>query len=166
MPLNNFDHLVDWPEFATVFSRPAGVNEDAEIKVTAAVGYRTRRRGSAVSIVDATVNIVAVTAESWVVSSKKTDPLLKHEQGHYDITALGTRELYNELLTLTADSTHALGVKIAALKLRYQQKIDTCNTSYDTHTNHGLITSVQDTWNQKIAAVKLNPAGIINDLPS
>ena len=92
MALNNFDYLIGWPEFTSVPARPAGVQEDAEIKVNSAVSYRTRRRGSAVSIVDATVNIVTVTAESWVVSDKKTDPLLKHEQGHYDITALGTRE--------------------------------------------------------------------------
>jgi predicted secreted Zn-dependent protease len=166
MALNNFDYLIGWPEFASVPSRPASVEEDAEIKVSSAVGYRTRRRGNAVSIVDATVNIVIVTAESWVVSNKKTDALLKHEQGHYDITALGTRELYNELLTLTADSPHALDVKIAALKERYQQKIDTCNTRYDTQTNHFLNTAVQDTWNRQIATAKANPAGVINDLPS
>lgn len=166
MALNNFDHLVGWPEFTSVPSRPAGVQEDAEIKVNSAVGYRTRRRGNAISIVDATVNIVTVTAESWVVSDKKTDPLLKHEQGHYDVTALGTREFYNELLTLAADSPHALGVKIAALKEQYQQKIDACNIRYDTQTNHSLNTAVQDTWNRQIATAKANPAGVINDLPS
>lgn len=166
MAINNFDHLVDWPEFRTVSSRPAGVNEDAEIKANSAVSYRTRKRGNAVSILDAAVNIVTVTAESWVVSDKKTPILLKHEQGHYDITALGTREFYSQLLILTADSTNALSVKITALKEQFQQKIDACNIRYDTQTNHGLITSLQDTWNQKIASAKVNPEGIINDLPS
>jgi predicted secreted Zn-dependent protease len=166
MPINNFDHLVAWSEFRTVSSRPPGVKEDAEIKANSAVSYRTRRRGNAVSIVDATVNIITVTEESWVVSDKKTDILLKHEQGHYDITALGTREFYSQLLALTADSTNALAVKISALKEQFQKKIDACNSRYDSQTNHGLITSVQDTWHQKIASAKVNPEGIINDLPS
>ena len=166
MSLNNFDTLITWTEFTTVFSRPSGVNEDAQIKVDSAVAYRTRRRGNSISIVDATVEIVTVTAESWVVSDKKTDWLLKHEQGHYDITALGTRALYNELLTLTADSPRALEVKKTALKQKYQDKINTCNTQYDTQTNHGLNNAVQDTWNQQIATAKANPAGTIGDLPS
>jgi predicted secreted Zn-dependent protease len=166
MPLNNFDHTVEWGEFTTVTSRPSGKNEDAEIKVSSAVGYRTRKRGNAVSIVDATVDIITVTEESWVVSDKKTDLLRKHEQGHFDITALGTREFYNQLLLLTATSPNGLDVRINALKEQFQQKIDACNRRYDTQTNHFLITTVQDTWNQKIAAAKASPAGTINDLPS
>ena len=166
MALNNFDPLIGWPEFTTVPSRPSGVDEDAEIHVNSAVAYRTRGRGNAVSIMEAPVNIITVIADSWVVSGKKTDDLLKHEQGHYDITALGTREFYNQLLNLTAESTHALGVKITALKERFQQMIDSCNIRYDTQTNHGLITSMQQTWNQRIATAKANPAGTINDLPS
>ncbi len=166
MPVNNFDHLVEWVEFTTVTARPSGKNEDAEIKVSSTVVYRTRKRGNALSIVDSTVNIITVTEESWVVSDKKTDLLRKHEQGHYDITALGTREFYNQLLLLTANSPNALDVKINALKEQFQQKINACNLRYDTQTNHFLITSVQDTWNQKIASAKTNPAGTINDLPS
>lgn len=166
MPVNNFDHSVEWTEFTTATSRHSGKNEDAEIKVSSTVGYRTRKRGNAVSIVDATVNIITVTEESWVVSDKKTDALRKHEQGHYDITALGTREFYTLLLLLTADSPNALAVKINALKERFQQKIDACNIRYDAQTNHFLITSIQDIWNQKIASAKINPVGTINDLPS
>ena len=166
MPVNNFDHQVEWTEFTTATSRPTGKNEDAEIKVSSTVGYRTRKRGNAVSMVDATVNIITVIEESWVVSDKKTDLLRKHEQGHYDITALGTREFYNQLLLLTANSPNALDVKINALKQQFQQKIDACNLRYDKQTNHFLITAVQDIWNQKIDSAKTNPAGTINDLPS
>lgn len=166
MPVNNFDHLIEWVEFTTATLRPSGKNEDAEIKVNSTVGYRTRKRGNEVSIVDATVNIITVTEDSWVVSDKKTDLLRKHEQGHYDITALATRELYNKLLLLTANSPNALDVKINTLKGQYQHKIDACNLLYDTQTNHFLNTSVQDIWDQKIASAKVNPAGTINDLPS
>lgn len=166
MPLNNFDHIIEWAEFTTVTSRPSGKNEDAEIKVSSTLTYRTRKRGNAISLVDATVNIITVTEESWVVSNKKTDLLCKHEQGHFDITALGTRELYNQLLLLTATSPNELDVKINALKKQFQQKIDACNSRYDTQTNHFLITAVQDNWNQKIAVAKVSPAGSINDLPS
>lgn len=166
MAINNFDHLVTWSEFRTVTSRPTGVNEDAEIKASSAVSYRTRKHGNAVILVNATVNIITVTEESWVVSDKKTDILRKHEQGHYDITALGTREFYKQMLLLTADSTNALDIKINALKVQFQQKIDTCNSLYDTQTNHGIITSEQDIWNQKISTAKANPSGTINDLPS
>lgn len=166
MPLNNFDRLITWAEFTTVFSRPSGVNEDAKITADSTVRYRIRRRGNAISIVDARVTIVTTTVESWVVSNKKTDWLLKHEQGHYDITALGTRALYNELPTLTADSTRELEVKKTALTQKYQNKIDTCNSKYDNLTNHGLNNAVQDTWNLQIATAKTNISGTIDDLPS
>jgi len=165
MPLNNFNHTVKWSEFTPATSRPSGKKEDAEIKVGSAVGYRTRQHGNEVSILDATVNIVTVKEESWIVSDKKTALLLKHEQGHFDITVLGTREFYKQLLLLTADSPNALDVKINTLKEEFQKKIDECNIRYDTQTDHFLITAIQDTWNQKIASAKASPAGTLNDLP-
>jgi predicted secreted Zn-dependent protease len=94
-----------------------------------------------------------------------TNTLLSHEQGHYDITALGARELYNALLQLTAPSGHELQTRASQLRQRIQQKINRTNTRYDTQTNHSQNAAAQHTWQQRIAAEKQKPDGSIDNLP-
>ena len=166
MALNNFDYPVVASDFTPRPARPTGEDEDAKIKVSSAITYRTRRHGNSITIMDANVNIVVTTIESWMVSSFLTDVnLLKHEQGHYDITAIGTREIYTELLLVTASTPNGLIANINAIKQRIQQKIDATNIRYDTATNHYLNRPTQLVWDQHIATVKTNPVGKLNDLP-
>src|SRR4051794_21539259 len=108
MPLNNFTYSVTWMDFTAQPSRPTGAQEDAYIKVRYNYTYQTGRNGNAITISSADVNITVVVSDSWVVSNQMTNDLLSHEQGHYDITALGARELYNALLQLSAPSGNVL----------------------------------------------------------
>ncbi len=95
-----------------------------------------------------------------------TDDLLKHEQGHYDIIALNAREMYQNLLTLSASSTHQLQEKVNGLQEKSAKKVKRVDERYDDQTDHSRKTSVQQTWNGRIAAEKSKPDGSIDNLPS
>jgi predicted secreted Zn-dependent protease len=166
MPVNNFDTLISWSNFNQVPVRPSGVNEDAEIHLAFPQKYDYDIGRNGVTITNLTVDISLSLPECWVVTSQATNMvLLKHEQGHYDITALGAREFHDRLKGMSAKNENALNAKIKKLRDGIQAKIDRANLNYDTNTNHSLKTSAQQTWNQKIDAAKKNPKGTIDDLP-
>ena len=165
MPLNNFYNSISWSDFTPQSSRSHGTNEDAFTKARYHHSYNYERNGNAVAVTDAIVDISMVTEQSWVVSGATTNELLQHEQGHYDITALGAREFYNTLINLTARSVRELQTKVATAHTRYQGKINSTNIRYDNQTNHGSNTQVQWQWDQQIANEKQNPDGSIDNLP-
>jgi predicted secreted Zn-dependent protease len=109
--------------------------------------------------------MVVDRANSWVVEGYQGDSLLRHEQGHYDIMALGARELYNRVLELTASRCPEINTQDRQLQQQIQAQVDAANIRYDTRTNHGNTASVQQNWEPRIHAIKQNPTGIIMDLP-
>lgn len=165
MSLNNFDNSISWSDFTPQSSRPHGENEDAFTKAMFRHNYNYTRNGNAIAVTDATVDITMVTAQSWVVSGQTTTDLLQHEQGHYDITALGAREFYNALIQLTARSVRELQTKISTAHSKYQHKINRANIRYDNQTNHSQNVQVQQQWDQSIATEKQNTNGSIDNLP-
>ena len=166
MALNNFNYSVRWADFTPAHARPHGVDEDAQITVDMQPDFRARGSRRSIVITNVTVNIIIVTAHTWVVSSQTTNAdLLKHEQGHYDITALAAREYYEGLLLITAPTQTAFIELTRSLRDRMQQQINRVNANYDTQTNHFLNRSAQQTWDQSIAAAKANPRGTLADLP-
>ena len=166
MAVNNFNNLISWSDFIQVPAKPPGVTEDAEIHLKFPQKYDYDIAKTYVKITNLSVEIGLNSPECWVISSQATNKdLLKHEQGHYDITALGAREFHDKLDGMTAPNENDLNKKIKKIRDIIQQKIDTANLNYDTQTNHSLNTQVQVTWDKKIDAAKKNPKGIINDLP-
>jgi hypothetical protein len=166
MSLNNFNSLISWSDFTQVPARPPNVNEDAEIHVNFPQHYDYSIGRNGATITNLTVDIEMASPECWVVSGQTSNmDLLKHEQGHYDITALGAREFHDGLTGMTAANENALNARITRLRNNIQQKINRANANYDTRTNHSRNTEVQQTWNRRIDAAKQNPGGTVNDLP-
>ena len=166
MPLNNFNYLVRWSDFTPAHVRPHGVDEDAQITVEMRPDFRARGSRRSIVITNVTVNIIIVSTHTWALSTQTTNAdLLAHEQRHYDITALGAREYYDELLTITAPTQSAFIELTRSLRDHIQQQINRVNTNYDTQTNHYLNRAAQQTWDQRIAAFKANPRGRLTDLP-
>ncbi|MCC5613171.1 hypothetical protein LC612_42465 [Nostoc sp. CHAB 5834] len=101
-----------------------------------------------------TVNIdlqtsVFLRGNSWVLPDKKTDELLEHEQGHFNMGILCTLKFKKEVASTVL------------LKSNYNEKIDLIFKSilmdinqmslrYDEETNHMLNKSEQKKWNKKI----------------
>ena len=168
MPLNNFSYTLSWSDFTTVPSRPHGVEEDAQIHSEIRPGkFTLARKGRSVTITDVDIEIALVSTDCWVLSSQANNAdLLRHEQGHYDIIALNARELYKTLVGLSAASVHALQTQASKLQATIQRKVTSVDARYDTRTDHSRNTTIQQTWNRRIAAEKQKPDGSIDNLPS
>ena len=59
-------------------------------------------------------------SESWVLKNSKTEKLRKHEQLHYNISALGGRDLERGLKKLTAASPEELVSKRDKLQRKFK----------------------------------------------
>jgi predicted secreted Zn-dependent protease len=167
MALTGFNHNVRWNEFRTRGTRPAGVNEDAQIKTTTvAGGFRWHQRsGEDCHVTNVDIGLSVDRSRTWVVTGHQSDDLLRHEQGHYDITALGTRELYNRVLQLTAPECSDLSERVQQIQAEIQAEIDEVDDRYDDRTSHGNTASVQQTWEARIRAAKQDPDGTLASLP-
>jgi len=86
---------------------------------------------------------------SW--SKFKDDvALLKHEQGHFDISELYARKLRMALTTYTVNtSTINEDVRTIFDKLWFEKKA--CDSLYDIETGHARIFQKQIEWDNKIA---------------
>jgi len=89
------------------------------------------------------------TKQSWFKEAGKTPAVLAHEQAHFDITALKACELANSIKVakFTTDNYWKL------LKQLQQENSDAAlaeENTYDSETNHGLITDKQHEWEQKL----------------
>jgi hypothetical protein len=166
MPLNNFNRILTWSDFNQQLGQPGGANEYAQIHPdTTFTNLRMGRNGRSVTIASLDVTIRLIPSDCWVVVSRKTDELLKHEQGHYDIMAIAARALYNRLLTLSENSTRDLHNYMNDIRENFRTNVRNADSRYDTQTNHGINTTVQQSWDRAIATVKANPNGVLTDLP-
>jgi hypothetical protein len=88
---------------------------------------------------------------SWVKPDKKTDKLLEHEQGHFDITELFARKLREELKKIKCDQDlEKSEQQINQIYNRIVREENAEQEKYDTETNHGTNEAKQREWNQKI----------------
>jgi Bacterial protein of unknown function (DUF922) len=166
MAVNKFNYSVSWSDFKELSSRPQGVKEDAQIHPEMAFrNFQVGKDGNAVIIKDVEIDIELVASDCWVVRTAKSNDLLKHEQGHFDILAICARELYAALLAIRATSTRDLQKQLDKEKNRLGKQVKIDDARYDTKTNHGLNQAVQQAWDQKIDSIKKNKHGSLNDLP-
>lgn len=96
-----------------------------------------------------TVRSLFDKSKSWVKPADRTDSLLMHEQGHFDIT-----EIYSRILKKTLQET---SFKKAVLSADFNQlyKMNAVNLNaeqgiYDEETDHGRIALKQTEWEKKI----------------
>ncbi|MEO6722333.1 MAG: DUF922 domain-containing protein [Ferruginibacter sp.] len=170
MSLENFTKVLSWSNFPNPL--PPGRPEEATISVTWRLDAdQFERRGNAIMIGPYSVVIETVAAKCAVVKAiangdkAVSDGLLKHEQGHYDIIALGAREFYKKLSSLSGATEDELNGKWKKMDAELSQKADIVDARYDVATNHGKNAAVQRVWNLKIEAAKNNPNGTVIDLP-
>jgi thiamine pyrophosphate-dependent acetolactate synthase large subunit-like protein len=165
MSLNGFGDSIKWLKFKKLKARPAATDADAEtFSRYQSNNIRWKRNGNVVSM-SADVIISFDGHRSWVVTGKMNDYLLKHEQGHYDITALAAAEFYREVLNLQVTDPATLNDSITEIKDSLQQKIEITNTRYDLQTDHSRDVQAQQKWDQKIALEKQKKDGSLDNLP-
>jgi len=98
---------------------------------------------------------------SWVDSSKKSDSLLAHEQGHLNLTETVARKMralfepVKKLCTcnMTRDQKKAYSEALAAaykVAVALQNSLQGEHNKYDSETDHGRKPEQQTAWNAKI----------------
>jgi predicted secreted Zn-dependent protease len=167
MALSRFDHNVAWDEFTEVQARPQGETEDASIFIRAIpFNWATRAGRGGCRVTRVTLTIRVRPNQSWVVRGRQSATLLNHEQGHFDISALGFREMYNRILALTRPKCRDIDRPAGQIQQEVQQQIDAANIRYDEQTSHGTDAAVQQTWDTAIGNAKSNANGTVADLPA
>jgi len=166
MSLTGFSHSIHWSEFQIVDQRPSGAAKDAEVFVFTHLNWRTSAQPNGdchVVSVNASLNVDL--NKSWVVKGKKGVYLRLHEQGHYDIIAIGLREMYNRIVTLIRTRCEDVNQEALRIQREVQQAVDVVRQRYHAHTNYGSNLSIQKNWESQIKNVKLDSNGLLVDLP-
>jgi hypothetical protein len=172
MSLNGFDYKLSWdndfPQENRLNNKPAS-KEELYSGTHSAWKHsvpKFGRNGKRVIITNVNVTIYLFKKDNWVIRNKMIDELLKHEQGHYDITALLAREYYNRIKKVFAPSVPEMNEKLRKLDEEFEKKYTLLHTDrYDKQTAHGANKNIQEMWNQKIAAEKQKPDGNTDSLP-
>lgn len=91
------------------------------------------------------------SVKSWVfnLDPAAQDDLLKHEQGHYSITALLARDLFEDLMVVQATFFPSAAAALSAfnkVKASTFDKLNGVQNLYDRETNHGENADQQGQW--------------------
>lgn len=164
--MTGFDHQVAWREFSRVAQRPNQTEEWAEVVAHTNVQYDFVEDDEGWRVTGARGTVSVNEAASWVVQGKETAALLRHEQGHFDITALGVREEANLVNAITGTSASNIQTQRDEVRQQIQTKINDANDRYDTRTDHSQNAAAQSRWLRSISAAKNKDAGTIDDLPA
>jgi hypothetical protein len=166
MSLTGFNHNLHWSEFQIVNQRPSGAVRDAQVSVSTHINWRTAVQPSGdCQVVSVNASLAVDLNNSWVVNGKKGVYLRHHEQGHYDIVAIGLREMYNKIAALIKTRCEEVNQEALRIQREVQQVMDAALQRYLTQTNCGGNLSIQKNWETQIKTVKLNSSGLLADLP-
>jgi hypothetical protein len=113
----------------------------------------------------------------WSRPTAQTPQLLKHEQGHYDITALVMRDLDADLTALlqagpTFPTQRDLAQAIANLQdpavalVNRLQSTAIADGIYDQQTRHSRDTAAQGKWDAALTRARANSAKLVDCLRS
>jgi hypothetical protein len=143
---------VSWSEFQEVATRPAGETEDAQIDTQTLQPERVgiAREQGQFRLGNFTVKLNVIRDNSWVVANQKSDTLLAHEQGHFDVTGSVARDLVKALGALRVSTTDELQREVSRLFEAYDAWAKSLSKQYDEETNHGRNAKSQSDWESRI----------------
>jgi hypothetical protein len=164
--LLNRVYNVTWDDFRGPV--PPGATRDAHIETKADLSYSYSSGAGGTRLADSvTVTIQLLRHKSWAKKQRISSwprqarlDLLKHEQVHYEITALMARDLFIELMALKGRSfasPGALQTEVQRLANLYAPQ--PVHTKYDSpkETNHGGNSTPQSAWNGYVHAAFSRP---------
>jgi hypothetical protein len=160
--LTGWPRAIKWGEFRDLDSRPSEKDEDAQIhsEVQQPEKVDVTRDGGRFRISGYTATLVVVAEDTWVVKDQKSDALLVHEQGHYDITGLIGRDMVADIGAVRASSTEDLQKQVSDIIAAANALGEKLTKLYDKKgsggTNHSRDTDAQKKWNAHLKACKDN----------
>jgi hypothetical protein len=91
-------------------------------------------------------------AHSWWKSNMATPEMLKHEQLHFDITAIAARKLVTAIMN-TALTPDGFAKELEALQKQIEKDRTAMQQQYDKETNHSRNREKQKEWEAKVHAL-------------
>jgi hypothetical protein len=167
MAFTGFPRAISWKDFTEVDAAPDGSDEEAYTKAKWNVSYGFPAGTGDYTVNNIVVSMTMVKTASWVVKGSQSDDLLKHEQGHFDITSLGGRDIHRELSNITAKSLKELKAAIAKLISDTEAAVAALNDTYDDKTkgtDHGADAKAQTRWSSKIATAIADPDATLDSI--
>lgn len=166
MALHGFGRHLRWSDFSKVLESLDG-EHDASTSTDITLDYRYVTHPDGTWKVTRVSVVLAFNAtESWVVKGKESKQLLKHEQMHYEISAITARQLERRLTGLKGDksqppresiqaiSDKILGQRDAAGQTVSPGTLQEVQTRYDEDlscgSNHGIDRHYQIIWEHRI----------------
>jgi predicted secreted Zn-dependent protease len=170
MPVSGLNYKLSWdkdfPEENKLEMRPTGKKYDSETHPNWKFKYKLDSNQRRVFAKDIDITVSLDKKDNWVVRAKMLDELLRHEQGHYDITALLARDFDVSIKKISASSVDEIRKKVGNLEQEFKRKFNDIQISrYDKQTKHGADRSVQEMWEQRISAEKRKSDGSADNLP-
>jgi hypothetical protein len=162
MALNGFARVLSWRDFQGPVPEEEEHIAETVTRVRCAMGYGWSRNAYRYND-RLVVNIVMLTGESWAKTSGRTDRLLRHEQGHYDISAIVGREIHRRLVGFTSETESDMQAEFDRVVGEGQALLNQLQSNdgdglYDVQTNHALNTDAQARWNQAFVAARASAA--------
>lgn len=96
-----------------------------------------------------TISCEFIPEQSWV-KPNATEELLKHEQGHFDLTEYIARLFRKELLSYKFESYETIRTEMKRLSAKYAAKFEEIQDQYDEETHHSKKLLEQTIWNKRI----------------
>jgi len=135
----NIERKLSWEDFLA----PSPANTSDAALTTTYVGFSFSKTRDVISY---KIECKFQKSRSW--GRVKTDYILKHEQGHFDIAEIFARKLNKEIKEYLAKSNNHEGMNPIYSKLM-QEKRD-MQSLYDSESNHSINKTKQAEWNEKI----------------
>jgi hypothetical protein len=139
-----------WDDFKG--SAPADDPHNAQTDASRSIsGLKIKRLADGGVTIDDTITVTVSLkgSNSWVKSGEKTDALLNHEQGHYDIAALMARDFFIDLMQLKSQSfSNASNLQAELTRLQTLYAAQPISDKYDEfgETDHGRKSANQAIW--------------------
>jgi len=136
-------HTITWNDFRNTDHLPG--NESA--KISTGIQYSIKMENKTLFFV---VRAFADKENSFYIKKNKSDRLLKHEQGHFDICEIFARKLRKQLMVKTFKQK-SLSSDAEEIYNQTIKEMNKFQHLYDKETNHSIDTIMQNKWNTKIA---------------
>ena len=150
-------YVVTWKDFQGPV--PANPDEDAHIEPRFDITFLPQTIGGKFVVTKLTMSVYVAKNLSW--TRFKSNSLLAHEQGHYDLTVLMARDFLRETQQLALRSTNEVNFRAAyeALVTRYTPYLQKVQDLYDAESKHSLDPSGQFKWTGKGGIIQRGKSG-------
>lgn len=92
-------------------------------------------------------------SHSWMKPEGKDERVLKHEQIHFDLTAIYACKMYHAILNEKYNSKN-IKQKLRDIQNKFMAALQDEQALYDKETKHGTIDDVQKAWAEKVSQMK------------